>query len=155
MKDSLIFDRTEADIEQARSIINEKIKKFLATTEEEERIVERGVFLPSTVQRIEDCEKQLFVLIKELAYYGEEPDTKEWVLGDIFSEGDMSRIIENGELLRESFFTYSTTPTKAFPQYDYKNLNKIEKLLYDLFSIVEYIEENSKECDTFYSGEEE
>lgn len=154
MKDSLIFDRTEADIEQARSIINEKIKKFLATTKEEESIVERGAFLPSTVQRIEDSEKELFVLLKDLAYYGEEPSTKEWVLGDIFSEEDMSRIIENGELLRESFFTYSATPTKASPKYDYKNLNKIEKLLYDLFSIVEYIEENAKECDTFYSGEE-
>lgn len=154
MKQALIFDRTASDVSLAKSLANERKKQFADFTEEEKKTIERGFFLLSTINRIEDSEEMLFGFIRDLAYYGDSIETKRWDYADIFRESDFSRVIKNAKVLRDTFFSYSTTPSDVAVRYDFQSLNNLEKILYDLFSIVDFLEENSKECDTFYCGED-
>jgi hypothetical protein len=152
-KESLIFDRTDRDVSDAKEIVFQKVHNFLEIEEKEKAILERGLISVDTINRIESCEFDIFCLVSSLAYFGENIESKSWKIGNIFKSDDFSRLIYNLESLKSRFFSYSSTPSMADAKYDYKEINKIEKALYDLYSIIEYIEENTQECGTFYSGE--
>ena len=150
----MIYDRTEADVLSAKQIIENKVKFFLDLTEQELETLSRGTITTETLNRIEEKQKELHGLFKDALYFGEDMDSKTWEENkEIFKDADMEIIVKNGEILRKMFFVYSSTPQKANVNYTYQNLNDIERLLFDLYSMYSFMVDNLKECDTFWCGE--
>ena len=150
----MIYDRTQEDIENARRIIAEKVQKFYELSDDELEILERGSVTIDTLNRISQKQDELLNLFRSLGYYGEKFMPLKWNIGDIFNENDLINLINRNEILRLIFYTYSDTPSRAASEYTYTAFNDIEKLLFDLGNMYEFVVENIKECDTFDSGEE-
>lgn len=151
----MIYDRTQDDIKKAKEIILSKVNSFEELTEDDLLALKRGTITQNTINRIEQKQKELYDLFAQAGYYAPQIETKLWQNEkDFFKDADLERIINNGEVLREAFFVYSATPEKASVKYDFSNINAIEKLLYDLQSMLEYVIANYRECDTFWCGEE-
>ena len=151
----MIYDRTQEDIDKAKEIILSKVHSYEELTEDDLLALERGTITKNTINRIEQKQKELYDLFAQAGYYAPKIETKLWENEkDIFKDTDLERIIKNGEILRKAFFVYSSTPERAKAIYYFSNLNAIEKLLYDLQSMLEYVVANYRECDTFWCGEE-
>lgn len=68
----------------------------------------------------------------------------------------LNRIAHNVNVLRNAFFTYQFTPQAptTLENATYRTFNDLEQILHDLHMMVESMEENFVECDTFYCNEE-
>lgn len=150
----MIYNRTATDIEKAKKIIDTKVKKFQALSEEEENAVERGTITINTLNRIEDKQREVALLMNELGYYGFGIVNKKWQSGDVFCLMDYTRMIENLEVLKMAFFVYSTTPQKPRAKYHFETVNAIEKILVDLEQMMDEVKSNYRQCGTFQCGEE-
>ena len=149
----LIVDRTLKDIQNAKEI-RAKIQKGESPTEEELIKLERGSLTINTINRIEKKQTELKKKLNSMGYWNNSTSNKNWDFLDFFLKSDLERFIGNEYNLKESFFVYSQTATEIFPLYDYKQLNAIEKILYDIEQIVKEIEINYRKSGTFKSGEE-
>lgn len=151
----MVIDRTIEDVISAKKIIEEKVKNFLELSAEDLEVLERGTFSVSTINRIEEKQKELYDFFTSSLYLGGDVNTRNWEENqEIFKQADMERIVKNNETLRDMFFVYSSTPKEANASYTYENLNNIERLLFDLDRMYAFMWDNLKECDTFYCGEE-
>lgn len=150
----MIYDRTQEDIESAKRIIVEKVQKFYELSYEELEILERGTVTLDTVNRIAKKQDELLRLFISLGYYGGKFDPIEFAVGEIFNERDLNSLINRNEILRPIFFTYASTPGMAKSEYTYTAFNDIERLLFDLEEMYEFVVANTRECNTFDSGEE-
>lgn len=149
----LITDRTQADVDSAIEIINGKVKKKQALSTSDIETLERGTITINTLNRIEEKQAELKVLFDSQGYYTPFIVNKHWTDDDIFGEGDFQRIINNTYLLRNAFYVYMTTPKTVSMNYTYKNMNDLERILFDLNRMMDYVVFNYKQCDTFYCGE--
>ena len=147
----MIFDRKKRDIDSAINIINSKVKNFISLSEEDLETLEKGTININTLNRIENKQAELKSLLDSHSYFVGEIITKQWGYNDIFSIDDFDRIISNIFTLKKSFFVYSNSPKDFFTTYDYENLNNLEKILFDLESMIEYMVLNYRECGTFES----
>lgn len=147
----MIFDRKKRDIDSAINIINSKVKNFMSLSEEDLETLEKGTININTLNRIENKQAELKSLLDSHSYFVGEIITKQWGYNDIFSIDDFNRIISNIFTLKKSFFVYSNSPKDFFTTYDYENLNNLEKILFDLESMIEYMVSNYRECGTFES----
>lgn len=151
----MVIDRTIEDVVSAKKIIDEKVKNFLELSAEDLGVLERGTFSASTINRIEEKQRELYDFFTSSLYLGGNVNTRNWEENqEIFKQADMERIVKNNEALRDMFFVYSSTPKEANTSYTYENLNNIERLLFDLDRMYAFMLDNLKECDTFYCGEE-
>lgn len=149
----MITDRTKADVDSAKEIIDSKVKLFLELTDEDLQIIERGTIGIGTINRISTKQISLKNKMESNGYFVKNINTKIWDYNDIFSEIDFLQLINNTILLRDAFFTYSDTPANVYLSYDYENINNLEKILVDIEKILDYMIANFRECGTFYSGE--
>lgn len=149
----MITDRTKADVDSAKEIIDSKVKLFLELTDSELQTLERGTMGIGTINRISTKQIYLKNKMERNGYFVKTISTKTWDYNDIFDESDFSQLINNTILLREAFFTYSDTPQNVYLSYDYENINNLEKILVDMENILDYMIANFRECGTFYSGE--
>lgn len=150
----MITDRTYEDVNRAKSIRSGKVQKGISLTEEEIAIMERGSATVDTLNRIENKQKELKTIFNSIGYWNTPIVNKEWTYNDIFKEADFKRIIENDFVLKRAFFSYPYTPNKVSALYHYNEFNSLEKILADLETMLRYVQENFKECDTFNCGEE-
>lgn len=148
----MIFDRKQSDIDDSLEIIFEKVQKNIELSADDLAVLERGTVTASTLNRIENKERELQDKLFEMYYFSPIFSSKNWETGDIFKENEFQRIIENLHILRDSFFLYRTTPNDFKISYDFENLNNIERNLYDLEIISDFVISNYKECGTFESG---
>ena len=149
----MITDRTYSDVERAIRIRAEKILKFIEPTEEERAVLERGFATISTIQRIEEKQREIFFRLKELGYFGAEIETKEWRDGDVFYMEDLRRIIKNDMALIGSFSKKKTTPSRISEEYSIHSFNALEKILVDLEEIISSVVSNYKFVGENYCGE--
>lgn len=149
----MIFDRTQFDVDDSLRIIKEKIKKEISLTDEDIDILERGTLTINTLNRIENSQRQLKEKINEMGYYNNSIETKNWIDGDYFLQADLNRITENTAILRKSFFSKQFMPRNPLPQYHYSEINIIEKILFDLIEISDYVKSQYNQCGTFQCGE--
>lgn len=149
----MITDRTKADVDSAKEIIDSKVKLFLELTDEDLQIIERGTIGIGTINRIGSKQKELENKMETHGYFVENIETKIWDYNDIFGENDFLQLINNTVLLRDAFFTYLDTPANVYLSYDYENINNLEKILVDIEKNLDYMIANFRECGTFYSGE--
>ena len=149
----MIYNRTLEDVENAREIIETKVKKFLELTEEELDILNRGYVSVNTINRIENQQTMLKNLFNSMGYYNSHNENKEWGYSDIFKQIDLDRIVENTVLLRKAFFTFSYTPENPNAKYYFEDFNRMEKILFDLEDMANEIKSLYLECGTFECGE--
>ena len=149
----MIFDRTKFDVDDSLRIIKEKIKKDISLTDEDIQILERGTLTINTLNRIEDTQRQLKEQINEMGYYNNSIENKNWIDGDYFLQFDLKRITENTAILKKSFFPKQSTPRNPLPKYHYEEMNIIEKILFDLIEVSDYVKSNYRQCGTFQCGE--
>lgn len=127
----MITDRTQNDVESAKKIIEEKVKKFSSLTDAEITILERGTLTIDTLNRIE--EKQVG-LAEELGVFVE---FKFWTNEDVFFAEDFRRILNNLQVLLNQIPTPSSTPEIPDAKYHFQNINDIEKILQDVEMLID------------------
>ena len=150
----MIFDRTQNDVDTAIFIRDSKVKTFQELTESDIATLERGMMTVNTLNRIEAKQGELKTLLNGIGYWNTPITNKAWTETDIFDAVEFQRIIDNTNVLRNAFFVYKDTPSTPSISYHYKDINALEKILYDLEKMVEDVQKLYKQCGTFQCGEE-
>lgn len=148
----MIFDRTEQDVREARDIRDSKLLKGEPLTNDDIIVLEKGMFTFQTINRIERKQSEVALLMNGLGYVGFGIESKQWQLGDIFTSDDFDRIIKNLDILKNAFMIYSITPQTPLAKYHFENINDIEKILFDLETMVEDVKSNYRYCGEYECG---
>lgn len=159
----MIFDRTQNDVDNARIIINEKIKFDPITmqpinldelTPIEIETLNKGTFNYTDLNRIEGTQNELQSIFNNMGYWNTNLTIKVWIDSYIFNVNDFQRIIDNTNVLREAFFVYKDTPNTPPISFYWDDINALEKILFDLDVMINDVKSNYRECGTFESGEQ-
>lgn len=148
----MIFDRTISDVKQAIEIRENKVKKGENLTEEDIYTLSRGFVSVGDLNRIENKQEELKKAFNEMGYYNTPTINKSWNEESYFFKTDLERIVENNEILRKAYYIFASTPTDARPMAYFEDLNKIEKMLYDLDQMANDMKSRFKKCGTFNCG---
>lgn len=148
----MIFNRTLLDAKQAVTIREEKVKKGENLTADDLYILSRGFVTVEDINRIEEKQEELKTVFNEMGYYNTPIVNKSWSEESYFFKTDLERIVKNNEILRKAYYIFASTPTDARPKAYYEDLNKIEKLLYDLDQMANDMKGRLKKCGTFNCG---
>lgn len=148
----MIFDRTQADVDEAKEIYENKFKKFLELSESDIATLERGRMTENTLNRIENKQAELKTMLNNIGYWHTDISNKSWVLGDVFHTTDFDRILDNEYELVSAFFTYPSTPRVPNISFSYNDINSIEKILYDIENMIMDVKNNYRECGNFECG---
>ena len=141
----MIYNRTYADIINARKIYFNKLQKFLPLTTEEQDIINRAFFNLVAINRITEKISQIWEVIKsEGGEKVEKSDVREWTEQEWFTVSNFVNIRENiSDIITQmSILPYIDVPSYEGmyeilnDEYVYTNLNNIEKLLFDIYEIL-------------------
>lgn len=149
----MIFDRTIEDVNNAIKIRAEKVQNGVELSQEDIETLERGTITLNTLNRIEEKQDALKSELNGIGYWDTPILNKHWTKNDIFDETDFQRIVNNLEILKKSFFVYSTTPSTPTAKYYFENINAAEKILSDIELMISDVESHYKICGTFECGE--
>lgn len=149
----MIFDRTQNDVDTAILLRDTKVKKFETLTEIEIATLEKGTLTINTLNRIENKQEELKSLFNDMGYWNTPTVNKVWEYTQIFDEVEFRRIIDNTNVLREAFFTYTDTPKTPPISYHFEDINSLEKILYDLDVMINDVKANYRYCGEFVCGE--
>jgi hypothetical protein len=151
----VIYDRTQEDVNNAKAIREEKVKKFLPLTEDDINTLERGTLTINTLNRIESKQAELKALLDDVYYFTAPFVTKTWGYTDVFTQEEFNRILNNLEKLKTAFYVFADSPLIPTDNYRrYEIINDTEKLLVDLEKMLDDLKSLWKECGTFSCGEE-
>lgn len=150
----MIYTRTQYDVETAAKLRTEKVQKFISLTEAEIDTLEKGTITVNTLNRIENKQEELKNLLNEMGYWNITISNKVWTESQIFNVNDFQRIIDNMKVLRTAFFVYKDTPNTPPVSYHYKDINALEKILYDIDVMINDVKSHYRECGDFSCGEE-
>ena len=148
----MIFNRTLNDVENSLKIREEKVKKGIELSQDDLDILGKGFLTVGTINRIEQKQEELSEEFSKNGYFNSKTENKTWNDGDFFLKTDFERILRNNDILKDSFFVFSSTPTNATKKANYENLNKIEKMLYDLQIMIDDMKNRYRRCGTFNCG---
>ena len=149
----MIVNRTQEDVEKAISIIREKVQAFQPLTDDDLSVLEKGCVTVQTLNRIEGKTKEMFDVLSGMLYVAGHIETTSWSFGQIFSELDFKRIIQNIDKIRKSFLVYKTTPQTPSVGFDYMIFNDMEKILLDLEAYVNDVRDNYRMCGVAVCGD--
>ena len=149
----MIFDRKKSDVDNAKTLILNKVQKNISLSDEEINTLEKGTLTINTLNRIENKQSELFSLLSSIGYYAPQIVTKTWTYDDLFTSDEFERIVKNTETLRNASLIYKNTPITPIADYYFENLNAIEKILYDIENMTSEIKSLFLECGTFECGE--
>ena len=148
----MITDRTQLDVNKAKSIIEQKVKKFIELTSEEENTLERGTVTINAINRIENKQAEIMQALNDMGYWNVSITNKKWSLGDAFKQADLERIAANNIALRSAFYAFKDSPVNAIAKYHYSEFNRLEKILLDIFANIEYTISRYRRCGNFNCG---
>ena len=149
----MIYNRTEEDVRNAKTIIMEKVQKKEELTESDIAILERGTLTINTLNRIENKQSELKSRFDSFFYFFGVVETKDWESDDIFKLSDLQRLISNNSVLRSAFYVLTGTPEDPSPRYHYENINDLEKILVDLEYNLDYMISHFRQCGATQCGE--
>lgn len=150
---ALVYNRTQQDVENAIKIRSEKVQKFQELSAEDIKVLERGMITLNTLNRIEDKQDELRTILNNMEYWNTPVVSKNWGYTQIFDEAEFERILKNLDILRNAFYVYSDTPKTPKVSYKFDDINAIEKILYDLEEMTNYVKNNYRECGDFECGQ--
>lgn len=131
----MIFDRTANDVFEAERIFNEKVKAFFTLSEEEKSILEKGRVTAETLNRIENKQAEIGEILVQWEYLTEGLIHKTWGT-EVFTQGDLLRIVNNLLTLRDSFYVISSDLAEPRPRFHFEDFNIIEKTLAEIEELV-------------------
>ena len=150
---ALVYNRTQQDVENAIKIRSEKVQKFQELSAEDIKVLERGMITLNTLNRIEDKQDELRTILNNMGYWNTPVVSKNWDYTQIFDKAEFERILKNLDILRNAFYVYSDTPKTPKVSYKFDDINAIEKILYDLEEMTNYVKNNYRECGDFECGQ--
>ena len=132
---SLIFDRTELDVENKTS---------------------KGFYNYTDLNRVEEWCKYLSEKLSSLSYNVEITTKVDWTRLNMFVSSALERIRTNVQAIKSAFYPYSTTPTIPLNLnlLNIEKANNIEKILFDIDELLTKTEYGFRYSNTFFSGEE-
>lgn len=148
----MIYDRTQIDVTEALKIRREKVQKGVELTQSEVEILERGTLTINTLNRIETKQDELKKLLNDMGYWNTPISNKVWNPSMVFNSRDLKRIFENSKVLRNAFFVLAETPSNPRASYEYNHWNSLEKILYDIETMVGTVKSNYKKCGKIRCG---
>lgn len=150
----MIYDRTLADVEEARRIRETKVKNFETLSQSEIIALERGFLTNETLNRIENKQTELKNKLQNAGYWNNEIENSIWTEDDYFFLEDWQRILHNQNILKNSYYVYADTPQTPTEKINYTNLNAIEKLLVDIEAIIDEMKAQYRKCGAYECGED-
>nr|DAG28536.1 MAG TPA: hypothetical protein [Caudoviricetes sp.] len=147
----MIFDRTQTDVNTAKTLIETKVKKFITLTDAETATLERGTLTINTLNRIENKLAELQTLLNSMGYFTEEFTSTTWTYSDYFHQADFDKMLNSLNKLKNAFFVSVTdVPNDNYRQY--QTINAVEKILYDIERLIGVMKNNYRKCGTFECG---
>lgn len=146
-----VYDRAKTDIETAKQKIAEWIE---AITSDKEAVIEdlKGCVNASDLNRIESNTKYLSDTLTALGY----PTTitvKTWARNGLPNIDDIVRIIGNVQTVITSFYKYTAAPTLPATLLDFEQVNSVEKNLFYLKILLDFMISVFPKCGTLKSGQ--
>lgn len=132
-----VFDRTEQDVKQVLNGIDN----------------DKGAFLHTVANRIEGNTEYISDLLNFYNYFVE-VDIKQWTREDIPNINDINRMKENLNKLKQAYYVLSNTPNLDLNKntINFRDVNNMEKILFDIDYLIKKMEESFRYSNTFYSG---
>ena len=149
----MITDRTASDVSLAKTL-RAKLQSGQTLSDAEISILERGALTINTLNRIEEKQAELKGLLNRAGYYNTPIVNKSWTYQGFFNETEFKRLLNNLNVLRTAFFVFSDTPETPPISFDYNDINSLEKILFDLETMLNDMKSRYRECGTIYCGEE-
>lgn len=155
---SLIFDRTEEDVERVRYLTRRVCQIGIDALSEEERkewLSElKGAYNYIDLNRVEKMCEQLSGWLIELSYPVELVVKTNWEMRDFPTHEELERIRKNIKNLCDVFFIRQNTPEipRNLNRMDIEKANALEKILYDLYLVCTAIMEMTPQIAGFELG---
>lgn len=154
----LIFDRTPEDVERARYLAQRVSEFGIDALPEEERrewfSEMKGFYNVSDLNRVEAACAQIAAELTQQDYSISLSVKQDWEMRDFPAVGELERIRENIQNLREVFFVRTDTPEvpESLKYMDIEKANAIEKILYDLHLLYTALMEMTAQVAGFELG---
>lgn len=143
-----IFDRTQNDVESAIKQI--ALWKANGVDKPSEL---KGCLNMGDLNRIEKDIQFLSDTLSSL-YYFSDVSTKTWQRSTLPTAKEITRILNNIQILINSFYQREDAPDLPTTVLSYEHLNSIEENLYLLKDLLDDMVSSFRECGTLYCGEE-
>ena len=153
---SMVFDRTQADVDDANQIIA-KLNHGIMLTAKEQELYDAGLkgrYNYTDVNRVEAKAAELAGLLQRNGYPVELETRTDWTGADEMRYDDIVRYIDNIRRIRECFDGMSNMPP-AVPLtrwLDYAAANDIERTLWVVESAIDSIAAYLRRSGTFTAG---
>lgn len=141
-----VFDRTQQDVDFARS----KIKEWISSDSPEVYEL-KGCLNVSDLNRIEGNLEYISNTLNNFGY----PTTiqcKDWNLSKIPTVSDAERIFDNIRNIHFAFFIPNDAPELPNAMLNFEEINSIEENLYLLYILIHVMRDSFKKSGTFVSG---
>ena len=142
-----IFDRTQKDVDFAIT----KIAEWIAFGKPTDVYDLKGCLNVSDINRIEGNIAYLSKRLTEYAYPAT-VTTKKWTKGDLPTEQDIQRIIDNIRLIINVFYQPSDSPSLPEAMLSYVDINSIERNIDLIKYLLDCMESSFRKANTFQSG---
>lgn len=142
-----IFDRTRKDVEFAIT----KIAEWIARGEPTDVYDLKGCLNVSDINRIEGNITYLSERLTEYAYPAT-VSTKKWTKGDLPTEQDIQRIIDNISEIINAFYQPRNIPPLPFAMLSYEDINSIERNIDLIKYLLDCMVSSFRKANAFKSG---
>ncbi len=145
-----IYDRTEADVSEAKALI----EHYKANGGMTGSTVLKGCLNARDLNRIENNTKFICKALGERYYFCDTPTVHDWSLYAIPRMANINRITSNVSKLISAYYKPPDSPSVPNNMTHYTQINDIEKNLHMLKLMIEDMDSQYKRCGTFSCGEE-
>lgn len=153
---SLIFDRTQDDVEHAEALVLKVQNRETLTEEEQTEYMAglKGRYNVADINRVNGAVRYVYNLLNSLGYITV-VNAVDISQGDIVTDEYVQTYINNVTNLYNVFVHYDSTPLPPTMDdwIDFIAANNIEKILTDLNDLAERIMVSVRYSNTFYAGE--
>lgn len=148
-----VFDRTASDVINAKKIKQEKFLNGIALSNNEKITIKKGSLSLEDINRIEQNLYDIQTDMIDIGYYIQmQKNFDIFNQESVFYKYQILDWVERVEALKKGFFPYNDTPSEPVAMYHYEEINKIEKILFDMHKRLKEIKSFFRECGNFECG---
>ena len=152
---SMIYDRTQADVDDANRIIA-KINNGEALTQDEQNRVDAGLkgrYNYTDLNRVESKAAEVAALLTAAGYPTSISVKTDWRASDKLRRADIARYLDNIATIRRILPEVMAPPAVPISRWlDYAAANDIERTLWAVEAALDGITQYLRRCGTFAAG---
>lgn len=149
----LITDRSKADVDRLRAMYK---RGWDSLTADEKAGwldgVQRGSIGAEALNRVGIALHSLADWLGEWGYPVRPTARTDWQASDLCYQRDISALLADVEAVRAALAQYQTTPETPERLSDWQEANAAEKILSDIYELLQKMATGLRYCGTFYSG---